>query len=703
MRWKRILVVIGCLIAAIFVIVYFILMTYDFNKLKPKIAQAAREATGRELTLAGDFKVAVGLSPSFSIDGVSFQNASWGSRPELINAKRLEIQVALLPLIRGEVYFKRLILVEPDILIETDPSGRSNLEFKPSEKPKPEEKKAEDREVLPPLVFEEIRIEKGVLTFHDGRRRKTYKLNVEKFTAALPGGEKPIEWSLKGAFDGRPLQVNGRTGSLKAMVFPEKPWPLKLSAKFGEAALDVHGSIQEPLKGKGLDLTLQAGGPSIQKVAEFGGVTAVPELGPFKVSVKITDPPGKIVFSDLKAQLGENDLAGSVALSVAGKRPQVEADLSSRNLDLRLLMGKGEKEIKEAKPSGKSTPQKEKVFPNEPLPLDGLKAVDVKIKIQAGQTLVSPVSLKDLKADVILEDGNLLVQPLKFTLTGGKVIGVFDLRTQEKNPSFKFDFKVDQLPVGPLLKEFKTREFLEGNLDAEIDLRGKGRSIAEWMAGLDGKTVAVLGKGRLQNKYLDLLDADLARSLLRLLNPFQKGEDFTKINCLVSGFDIKKGLAVCSALVLDTDQMSVVGEGDINLREERLNFSIHPSPKKGIGTDSLGKISLGLGELANSFRLGGTLAKPSLVVDTREALAQAGKAVGGIALFGPAGVLTALASPTPGDPNPCLTAIERSKKGGRPPAGEKGEKKTGEAQKESGVLQEGVESLERGFKKFFGK
>ena len=44
-----------------------------------------------------------------------FQNASWETRPEMARIKELEIQVALIPLIQGEVEFKRLIFKEPDM------------------------------------------------------------------------------------------------------------------------------------------------------------------------------------------------------------------------------------------------------------------------------------------------------------------------------------------------------------------------------------------------------------------------------------------------------------------------------------------------------------------------------------------------------------------------------------------------------------
>jgi hypothetical protein len=208
-----------------------------------------------------------------------------------------------------------------------------------------------------------------------------------------------------------------------------------------------------------------------------------------------------------------------------------------------------------------------------------------------------------------------------------------------------------------------------------------------------------MGKGRLNNKYLNLIGDNMAENILRLINPSKKKEDFTPVNCLVNGFEIQNGLAVCKALVLDSELMSVIGEGNVNLKEERLNLSIHPTPKEGLGTERLGKISFSLGELTKSFKLGGTLAKPSLAIDPAQALATAGKAARGAAMFGPAGILGALASPTPGDPNPCLTAYEKAKGDKTQPA-EKAEKKTGESKRS---LEEAGKDVGQELKKLLGK
>ena len=693
MRWKWILGIIGLVIVGLIVILYVIVVTYDFNKLKPQITQAVREATGRELTLGGDFKLAFGFSPSISIQAVSFQNALWGSRPEMAKMKRLEIQVALFPLIHKKIQFKRLILVEPDILVETDRSGKSNLEFKTAEKPKAKEKKEEEGEGLPPLVFDEIRIEKGTVTYRDGKKEKTYSFKIDSLSASLPGGEKPTDLSVKGAFNGHPLEMQGTTGPLAGLMAPGKPWPIKITAKAGGTTLTVDGSAKEALKARGLDLVINAEGSSIRKIAEFGGVTNVPDVGPFKMSARITDPAGKLDVTNLKAVLADSDLAGSVELDLSAKPPHMAGELSSQKLDLKPFFTKKEGKAPDAQKPAKPAARKERVFSIEPFPLEGLKALDARIKMQAGHLQIPGLAFTNLSTDVTLENGNLAVKPLGFILSGGSINGSFNLRSQEGNTSFILNLKVAQLDVGSLLKDLEKDQLLEGKLDAEIDLTGKGRSIADWMGGLNGKTIIIMGKGRLHNKYLDLQGADLAKSILRLVNPFKKEEDFTQVNCFVNGFDVKNGLATCTALVLDSNEMRIAGGGDINLKDERLDLSFNPSPKEGVGVSGAGKVSLNLGELTKAFRLGGTLAHPSLAIDTQAALTTIGKAVGGAASRGPAGILAALTSTSPDDKNPCLTAIEAARRGVKP------EKKPEESKKLPEDVKTGIEEIKKLFNK----
>ena len=78
-RWKKILLAAALVVVVLIVGLYAFVSLYDFNKFKPMIAKAVKDATGRELTIAGNIEFDFGLRPVLVVEDVSFQNAAWGS------------------------------------------------------------------------------------------------------------------------------------------------------------------------------------------------------------------------------------------------------------------------------------------------------------------------------------------------------------------------------------------------------------------------------------------------------------------------------------------------------------------------------------------------------------------------------------------------------------------------------------------------
>lgn len=705
-KWKWILGIAGFLVVALVVTVYIVSSSYDFNHLKPQITRAAKDATGRELALTGDINLKISFSPALVVEGVTFQNASWGSRPEMAKLKRFEVQVALVPLISGHIDLKRLILVEPDILIETDKSGKSNLDFETLKKTdvakKKEEGPSEGKMKLPALTVTELRIDKGRITYKDGKSGSAYTVMIDSLSAAVSGIGDPIKLKMKGAFNGQGLEVAGTLGPLEALTNPGKPWPLHLTASVAGANLTVDGQIKDVQAQRGIELSFAAKGKDLGSLGKLTG-KPLPIRGPFDISGRMIDPTVKTYrITGLKIALGESDLGGTVEANMAGKRPKLTAALSSKKMDLRSVLPEGEGADK-APGKTKKASKADRIFPDDPLPLDALGQVDAAVKIQAGKVLLPRLAMNDLTVEMNLESGRLTVTPVKAGIGGGSLDGRIDLQPQARGAALTAVLKVNGLDVGRMLKELDISDVLEGSLDADIDVKALGGSVAALMGGLNGKTALVMGKGRINNKTIDLLGADMSSSIFRLLNPVKEETAYTTVNCFVSGFTIKDGLADTTAFVLDTSRMGIVGGGTINLKTEKLNLSLKPIPKEGVGTGKSGKLTLSLSELSKPFKLGGTLAQPSLAIDLTQTAITLGKAVGGVALFGPAGVAGALAGGSSGDKNPCLTAIEAAKKGVKVPPVEKPakEKKTGEGVIEG--TEERVQDIGKELKKLFGK
>jgi uncharacterized protein involved in outer membrane biogenesis len=705
MSWKRILWVGTIVLLGLIVGLYILLSTYDYDSLKPRIAEAVRNATGRELTLGGKISLKFGLSPDLVVRDIAFQNAPWASQPDMVKLKRLEIQVALLPLILGRIDVKRFVLIEPEILIETDPSGRSNFSFK-TRKPVTVEGKTKPSSGgqlnLRSFTVSEVRIDRGHITYQDDKTGKRYAVTIDTMDINAKGADSPMTLKMKTVYKGLSLEVAGKLGPWSGL-FSIREWPLHLTATLGGIHATVDGVIKDVPDLRNIDLHLQANGKGMQDLRPIVG-DALPSESPFEMAARVTDPADKVYrISELKVVFGSSDLTGAGEVNLSGKRPMLTALFKARELDLRPFVAKGKEHSERAGKGETREASSERVFSKAPLPLKTLERADAEVKVQAGRILLPNLAMDTFTVGITLKDGHLIINPLRAGVGGGSLKGTFDLKPQEAGAAMKTELVVKQLDVGRMMKELEKEENLEGQLDLNIDVNGKGVSEADWMSSLNGRVVLNMGQGRIYNRYINLLGGDLSSNIFRLLNPFQKESEYTALNCVVAGFNIRDGLATTTAFVVDTGQMSVIGEGKVNLGTEQLDLSLNPVPKGGVGSGITGKLSLSLGELTRPFKLAGALSHPSLGIDTTLAAETIAKAVGGIVLFGPAGIAATLVSGSSGVQGLCRVALDAAKQGVQLSVMERKEKKTGLANEAAQGIEKGVGKIGKEFEGLFGK
>ena len=830
MRWKWIF---GLLIAFLIVVpltTYLILSRYDFNSLKPRVARAVREATGRELTLTGDVQVGLGLTPTLTIKDVSFENAPWGSRPSMAAIDRLALRVALIPLLGGAVEIKQLVLVAPDILIEKSTSGQLNLDFKDSKKEPlgqgrlPEKRDKSDRP--PRLAFDQMRIEHGKLVYMDHVSQRTYQLRLREATAATRS-EDTVSLATSGTYNDAPYKLDAILGGPDALMNAETVWPIDLSLDLGSTSVSAKGSVVDVFNGKGIDLVVDAEGDSVPGLLEFFGLTDVPELGPFTVSGTLTDSQGTLSAKNIELALGTESLArltlsgriddipaldgisfsatgrgdsvqavldlfhvsnvpkigpfevagtiktkkgkwnlsnlklhagtkdqvvielagtvldlagvegtdldvsltgedlarigpllntqlpfegpfrvsghisattdsvydvshleasvqksrleGNVTLDLGSDIPMITSRLKAETLNLTPLINsqtnsqtnsqmstQSNTETPDSSPKVNKTGQRreKKIFSDDPLPLTALRRFNTDVEIDAQVLQLAFLTMTDFSSRLHLVEGNLSVEPLRFVIAGGDFDGTFTLREIEaqRGPIIDAAFKLDESNLGHVFEQLGAGQFLNGTFDMDVDVTGRGNSLAQLMADLSGKSAVIMKDGKLDERLVGLIGGDLTVGLLELVNPFKKERSYTRIHCLVCGLNFDQGLAESTALLLDTDKVTVVGHGKANLKTETLDVSFKPSPKEGVGIKGLGRLNLSLGQLTKSFKLTGSLADPSVTVDPAGTFLTLGKAVGGAALLGPVGLAAALAGGQLGDKDPCTAAIEAIEK-----------------------------------------
>jgi uncharacterized protein involved in outer membrane biogenesis len=422
-------------------------------------------------------------------------------------------------------------------------------------------------------------------------------------------------------------------------------------------AIMLHGSTKTitPLRGLSLDFSINSRDLSILNNAYH---TQYVNKLPIHIAGRLEDSqPGSYTISSLQATYGDSDLSGSASLNLAGHQPDLKAKLSSRKLDLRpILETLPQKDPTYEKPVKSSQPE-DRVFSRQPFSLEALNHLNAEIFFHSQELLMPNFTFSDAAISLGLHNGVLDINPLKFTIDGGSADGRLSVRTDMPTPSMKANIVIKQFDLGPKLQQLGKDSTLKGSLDAIVDIESKGNSVAALMAGLSGKVYVSISNGQVQSDHLARLEKYLGGNVLDLFNPFKQESPLTEINCLVNRMDIKNGNTDYT-LVIDTPQTALLVAGSIDLKTETLDIGIKPTPKKGFGDQNFGTISFSLGRLSRPLGIGGTLANPTLVMNTRRTFNTTMKFAGALAL-GPVGIVLFFSDVSTGKKNICVEANKK--------------------------------------------
>jgi len=591
---KFILIVVAAVVVLVGGLAIY-LHSFDFGPYRGLVARQVQGLTGRELDIAGEVRLRVfSLNPAVVVEDVRFANAAWGTRPEMAKIRRLEAKVSLLRLLTGALEVERVILVEPDILFETNESDVGNWLMAGAEPAaKTEEGASESGPALPTVRL--IQMDDATVSYRDGQTGRTRTLTIARIVGRSDGPERPMELTFSGDLDGTPVFVNAVLGSLMELLEGEQPWPVVVAA-----------------------------------------------------------------------EIGTNKLSGKGGLELGRTPARARLALEAPELDL-AQFADAEKD------SGR-------LFTEEPLLLSALRAFDAELSLKIGRLAGAGPVLKNLEARAAIKDGRLALKPVTAEAGDGQLKAELDLEAQGGVGVLAAIMSLRDAKLDVITREALGDDTLTGALDVDAKIDGRGLSIAAIMGGLNGHVTAISGKGRLRNEFFNFLSADV----LTAVNPLAPAQQPQQVLCSVGRFDIRDGKAVSRVTLLDTTRATVVGEGGIDLKSEKIDMLFTPSTKD---TSLLSVAAL------VPVRLTGSLADPVVLPDPVQAAAGVAKtAVGKVVDTAEnVGSLLGIGSGAKSRGSPCAKAISIARAGvapagGAAPVGEATRQAAPAPKKKEGVL-----------------
>ena len=682
-RPRRILAWTFACLALLLAVLVLIIAFFDWNRIKPPLNAKVSEELHRPFAINGNLAVIWQREPDEGgwrawvpwphvvAEDLSLGNPPWSKQPQMVSLKRVELRISPLALLAQRVVIPRIDLTEPNAQLQRLADGRANWTFTFDPK---------DPNAAPSnwvVDIGAIGFDKGHVTLDDQSLKTQLDVLIDPLGKPVPfadivgdkaakktleKGSAPQDYAfalkVKGQYHGQKLSGEGKIGGLLALQDAAKPFPLQAQVKIADSSVELAGTLTDPLALGALDLRLKLAGSSLGNLYPLTGVT-LPDSPPYATDghlIANLHAAGGATFryEDFNGTIGGSDIHGNLAYTASQPRPKLGGALVSNQLlfaDLAPLIG-ADSNAKQKARGGMSKQPADKVLPVEAFRTERWRDMDADVEF-TGKRIVQSAELPftDLYTHLVLTDGQLSLEPLRFGVAGGKLDAQIRLdgRTVPLQGRAKLTargFKLKQLFPG-----FEPMKTSFGELNGDADIAGTGNSVAALLGSANGNLKMLINDGAISRELMELAGLNVGNYVVGKIF----GDKDVKINCAAADFGIKTGLATSQLFVFDTENAIVYIDGTANLATEQLDLTITPESK-----------GWRLISLRSPLYVRGPFIKPDAGVKGVPLMLRGAGMVALGVIAGPAAGLLALVAPSGGEPNQCAPLLEQMKAGKAP-------------------------------------
>lgn len=676
--------IVGTLVVLVAVLVVLV-ATFDWNRARPMINERVSAAIGRPFAINGDLTVEWSREsdeggwrgwvpwPHIVANDISVANTEWARVPEFATLKRGEFSLSPLPLLAHRVVIRRIQLTEPAADLERLADGRANWVFTLPETGEPS-----------PWVLDinEIGFDKGSVGLSDAILQADLTVLVDPLGKPVPFADVAgaafvpedaaaaaprdyvFGWKVDGKFKNLPTKGEGKVGGMLALQDPKQPFPVQADVSIGGTKAAITGTLTDPANLGALDLRLKLSGGSMAQLYPLTGVT-LPDTPPYSTDghlVATLRNAGGAVFEyrDFNGRVGSSDLHGDMTFSLTAPRPKLTGKLSSRQLrmaDLGPLIGVQSGKPAPAQDKPKDAPAKPpngKVLPTQAFRTDRWRDMDADVALEAGRIVHdAKLPLSDLAVHVILQDGQLTLDPLRFGMAGGSMAATVRLDGSKAPLTGRVEMHARRLRLKQLFPATEAMQSALGELNGDLALSGTGNSVAALLGSASGDVKMLVNDGVISRSLMEIAGLNVGNYVVSKLF----GDDEVKINCGAADLEMKSGVMTPRVFVFDTENALINITGTTDFKNEKLDLDITPDSK-----------GFRIFSLRSPLYVRGTFGKPDVGVHVGPLAARGAGMVALGVILTPAAGLLALIAPSTTDDNSCGTLLKQMRTPPKAPA-----------------------------------
>ncbi|SDC18801.1 hypothetical protein SAMN05216345_101854 [Cupriavidus sp. YR651] len=691
---------------ALIAILLVVILTFDWNRLKPWINDKVTQAIGRPFAINGDlvvtWKRAQGETgwqtlvpwPRLSARDITVGNPDWAKSPNMANIRELIFVLRPVPLLAHEINVPTIVVDSPAVWLERLADKRNNWTFDTG--PDTGQRKWH-------LDIGEVVLQRGNLALADAAEKIEMQATLDTVgdqalydrardgalvpptdasateasapvasastPTSSPAGDsvardakdsRPdardsrygIRWKAVGHYNQATINASGKAGTVLSLRDTNTPYPVQADVRVGSTRAVIEGTLTNPTHIGALDVHLQLSGDNMARLYPLTGIV-LPSTPPYETRGRLvgTLKPGASTYTyrNFTGKVGGSDLGGTLTFAQRSPRPLLSGELVSQQLlfsDLAPLIGADARPGRAAPESPVKQPAN-KALPVAPFRTERWDEIDADVKF-TGKRIVrdEDLPITDVTTHLKLTDGVLLLDPLNFGVAGGNLVSTIRLDGKREPMGAVIDMTARHLKLKQMFPKIDTMRASIGEVNGSARLSATGNSVAALMGSSNGEARLLVENGTVSKFILEAIGLNVGSVVISKLF----GDKPVQINCGVSDFAFKDGVARARTFVLDTQDAVINTEGAIDMRDERLALTIHPDSK-----------GLRIISLRSPLYVGGTFKNPSVSPNIAVLALRAGGALA-LALTAPVAMLVPLLDISPGEESQCGKLLAELKK-----------------------------------------
>ncbi|MFO1205472.1 MAG: AsmA family protein [Burkholderiales bacterium] len=563
---------------------------WDWNWFKPVVEQRASEALGRQVRIA-NLNVHVSRQPALVADGVEIDNpAAFPDGSRFASVEQLWVQVEPGALLRRAVVLPLVVIRHPRGELLAPAQGVPNWTLP-----------ATGGSDAWHVDIGELVIEGGSAHLsHDGYAAD---VDVTFVTETDEDSGKPeLRVAAKGTYAGQPITAQLRGGAVLTLRDEHDPYPIALDLRNGATRLQLDGTLLDPLRFGGANISLDLKGNTLAALYPLTGVP-LPDTPGYRLQGKLDYADRAFRFKDFSGRVGSSDLSGTVTVDPHGERFRVTADVRSDNVVLADLAGfiggtpQGTRMVQS--PTSAQPKAGTGLLPDTPIDVPKLQSADVDARYAAKRIEGGRTPLDNVAAHMTIDNGRIRVQPLAFGVGRGSIAStiMLDGNVTPAHVQAKVDFR--DVDFGHVVD--KTSEFSgQGRIAGAGHIDTRGSSFAQMAANANGELKLFMSGGEVSALVVDLAGLDFGNAALSALGI----PEHARVHCMVTDLGIRNGQIDTRVFLFDTSEANVIGRGSVDLKRETIDYRFSTEPKH-----------FSIGSLPAPIKVTGMLQKPTVRPD----------------------------------------------------------------------------------------